>query len=767
MKFLKWLLIGLVTLVLVVGIGIAALVYLVDWNDYKETIQNQTKKHTGRDLIITGDLNPSVFPWAGISVGEISLANAEGFGEQPFAQIASADVKVELLPLLRKVVNIRKVELKGLNLDLQRAADGSTNWDDLLNRTSTTTTTSGDDKTTEVEVEGGTAAIAALEVGGIEISDANVMWNDATTGADVALAHFNLHTGGIELAKPFELATDFSVSSNSMDLNASVKGRGEVMLDLDQQVYSLSGFKLETDAKGGALPNGALLASVGADITAKLVEQTINIDSLSLDALGLQLAGDVTVENLDTEAAVSGQLSSNEFSPRELLAKLGIAEPETADPGVLQKASLSLVLSATPSSAALNDLTIKLDDTAFTGSASVPSLAGDIPPVRFSFAVDAIDLDRYLPPKAAVGDDTATATPTAEAGSSAAGGDTPIELPMDMLRQLDIDGEFKVGSVKVSNLTTKNIVVPVSAKNGRISIDGLQASLYEGQLTSTAVLDATQALPGYTIKMGLTGIQADPLLADLLQKDSFLSGKGEFSADLSTSGESVNALTSGLNGQFNTAFNDGSINGINIGYQIRRAKAALTGQSLSADEKQVKTDFSTFSVGGTFTNGVMSSDNLDMRSPLLRIGGAGTVDLPGERVDYTLTTLITGTAQGQGGKDLAALKGVKLNVPIQGTFAELSEDFAGVVLAGMKANISDNLAGAAKAKAKEAADKLKAEAQAKLDAKEAELRKQADAAQAKAEEKLELQKQEAQKKLDEAAANVGDELKGKLKGLFK
>ena len=142
MKLLKWLLTVVVGLVLIIGIGSVALVYLVDWNDFKETIEDQTKKQTGRDLTITGDLSPSVFPWAGISIGEISLANAEGFGDQLFARIASADVKVELLPLLRKEVNVRTVELKGLNVDLQRAADGTTNWDDLLASTTTTTATS-------------------------------------------------------------------------------------------------------------------------------------------------------------------------------------------------------------------------------------------------------------------------------------------------------------------------------------------------------------------------------------------------------------------------------------------------------------------------------------------------------------------------------------------------------------------------------------------------------------------------------------------------
>jgi len=192
MKLLKWLLVSVCVLVLLVGAGAAALVYLVDWNDFRDTIQNQTKKHTGRDLVIAGDLSPSVFPWLGVSIGGISLANAEGFGDAPFAQMGSADVKVELMPLLKKQINVRTVELQGLSVDLQRAADGTTNWDDLVKSGTVTTTTEGGDESTEVEIEGDTAAIAALAVGGITVTDANVSWKDAQGGTDAKLENFNL-----------------------------------------------------------------------------------------------------------------------------------------------------------------------------------------------------------------------------------------------------------------------------------------------------------------------------------------------------------------------------------------------------------------------------------------------------------------------------------------------------------------------------------------------------------------------------------------------
>lgn len=747
MKLVKWLLGTLVVLLLVIGVGVAALVYLVDWNDFKTTIQNQVKKQTGRDLTIAGDLSPSVFPWAGISIGEIILANAEGYGDQPFASITGADVKVELLPLIKREINVRTVELSGLQLDLQRAADGSTNWDDLIQSTTTTTTTEeiSDDQQVTTEVEGSSATIAALAVGGIEVTDANVSWNDASTGTDAKLSSFNLLTGAIELAKPFDLDIDFSIVSESMDIQADVKADAKLMADLNAQVYSISGLTLTTDAKGSALPNGELVATLGADVVAMLADQKIDVSALSLAALGIELGGSINVADIDTAPVITGQLSSNEFSPRDMMGKLGIEAPVTADENVMSKASLSLALAATPTSAELTDLTITLDDTNFTGSAGVPSLEGAIPPARFDFNVDAIDIDRYLPPATDAPAEQSTEETTPAVATT---GDEPIELPVEMMRQLDIDGVFSVGSVKVSNLTTENIVIPVKAKGGKLALQNMKAALYEGALDTTASIDVTGDSPSYGVSLSLAGIQAAPLLGDLMEKDSFLSGGGEVGADITTRGNSVNAIKAALNGKFNTAFTDGSINGINIGYQIRRAKAAITGKTLAEEEGAVKTDFSSLAVSGTFTDGVMNSDDLDMRSPLLRLGGAGMVDLPGEAVDYTLDTLITGTAQGQGGADLESLKGVKLSIPIRGTFEELSANFAGVILSGMKDNITGNLKNQAKALADEKAAALKAEAQEKADALKAE----AEAA--------------AKEKAEEIKSEVKDKAKDALKGLF-
>jgi len=761
MKVLKWLAVGLLSLVLVIFAGGAALVYLVDWNDFRETIQNQVKKQTGRDLTIAGDLKPTVFPFIGVSLGEISFANANGFGDLPFARMGSADVKVKLLPLLKKEVNVKTIELHGLDL-----------WDDLIKASEEGESEDEANNETDETQESGNP-IAALDVGGITITDSNVSWRDVQAGTDVKLSNFNLTSGAIALAEPFDFDTNFKLASNSMALAADVDGNGQITADLDNQIYTLEKMTLITNAVGESLPGGRVETTLAANIVANLAAQTVKVSPVTLDVMGISLKGLIDVRNLDTAPAVSGQLSSNEFAPLDLFQRLGIEAPVTADPSVLGKASLSLALDATPNSASLNDLTIKLDDTTFSGNASVPSLAGEVPPVRFQFAVDAIDLDRYLPPV----DETAT-NDEGNAVASNTTGDEPIELPLEMMRQLDIDGRFDVGNVKIKNLTTTDIAVPVVAKNGVVSLPGISANMYQGRLDSTATIDATSDTPAYAADFKLNGIQADPLLSDLLKKSSFLSGSGLFAANITTRGNTVNTLTSALNGSFNTSFNDGFIRGVNLGYQIRRARAAITRQSLSVDESQVKTDFTALGVSAQITNGVVQSNDLDMRSPLLRVAGAGLVDLPQEQVDYTLTTLITGSAEGQGGDELAALKGVKLAIPIRGSFDELSADFGGVILAGMKKNITDNLKGQAEAAAKAEAEKLKAEATAKLNAEKAraearlaaeeeKARARLAAEQARAEEKLNEQKAILESQAAELVKKNKDKAKDALKSLFK
>ena len=120
MKILKWILLVLLILIFLVIAGVGIAVATLDPNDYKEQITEQVKKTTGRELTLEGDISWSLFPWLGLNLGKTSLANAEGFGDQPFAELEEIDIHVAIMPLIKKQVQAKKVLISGVSVNLQK-----------------------------------------------------------------------------------------------------------------------------------------------------------------------------------------------------------------------------------------------------------------------------------------------------------------------------------------------------------------------------------------------------------------------------------------------------------------------------------------------------------------------------------------------------------------------------------------------------------------------------------------------------------------------
>ena len=75
MKALKWIGIAVGGLI---GLIVAALLIIpmfVDLNDYKPQIEQQVTAATGRSFSIGGDIDLSLFPWAGVALSDIRLGN--------------------------------------------------------------------------------------------------------------------------------------------------------------------------------------------------------------------------------------------------------------------------------------------------------------------------------------------------------------------------------------------------------------------------------------------------------------------------------------------------------------------------------------------------------------------------------------------------------------------------------------------------------------------------------------------------------------------
>jgi AsmA protein len=170
-----------------------------------------------------------------------------------------------------------------------------------------------------------------------------------------------------------------------------------------------------------------------------------------------------------------------------------------------------------------------------------------------------------------------------------------------------------------------------------------------------------------TLKDSLSNISIGPLLRDVAQQDR-LDGRGNVALDVNTAGKTVNGMKKALAGTAKVNLKDGAVKGFDIAAILRKAKTALSGQSMQATASTEKTDFSELSASFTIRNGVAHNEDLDMKAPLFRLGGRGDIDVGNSSLDYVVKATVVNTTKGQGGDELSQLAGLTVPVHLTGSF---------------------------------------------------------------------------------------------------
>lgn len=319
----------------------------------------------------------------------------------------------------------------------------------------------------------------------------------------------------------------------------------------------------------------------------------------------------------------------------------------------------------------------KLDESSFDAKLGMSKFAA--PAYNFDIGIDRIDADRYQGKGSKAG-----------AGASAApvgDGKAAAEKPMDLsaLQSLQASGALRVGALKFANLQLSNVRAEVHAAGGKLDINPLAANLYGGS-ASGAVSASGGKAPHFGVRQNLAGINIGPLLRDATGKER-TEGRGNVSLDVSAAGATFSQIKKALNGSARLELRDGALHGINIAQSIRNAKAKIgelrgdaPAQSGTASATE-KTDFSEMSGSFRITNGVAHNEDLNLKSPLLRVGGNGDVDIGNERLDYLVRATVVSNLEGQGGPELQALKGLTIPVRLSGPFTAIGYrvDFQGLV----------------------------------------------------------------------------------------
>ncbi|HXV10131.1 MAG TPA: AsmA family protein [Burkholderiales bacterium] len=725
MKVIKYVLIAFgVLVVLVIGV-VAYVAATFDPNQYKPQIVKAVKDKTQRTLRLDGDIRLSFWPSIGAKVGKAALS--ERGSDKEFAAIEEVRVAVKLVPLLSKQVVVDTVVVKGLRASFVKRRDGTTNIDDLVGAPPPAKESG--------PARGGGEADVKVDIAKVEVSDSAIQYADEATGAKYALSKLNLETGRIAPGVPTDVALSVHARGDKpkLDLQTSLKTR--LTFDPREQRVALEG--LDLDAKGDAAEFKGLTASAKGNIDVRGASKELTASKLVVSVTGKQAGGDLKVslqaptlaitkqkvsgERMTLEAALSdARMKLNaradipdlqgdakafkasqvtalmDLQQQDMVVKAKLASPVTgsveAQRVELPKLNASLnikdpslpksPIEATVTGTAMMDFAKQVASLVFKTRVDESNIDGRIglakfapPAYTFDINVDKLDADRYVPK----GDGKTTQASKPAPGSGGKGAEQPLDF--SALKGLNANGSVKIGQLKAANVKASNVRIDVKAANGQLDVSPLSANLYKGSLNGAMSIQAAQT-PVISVKQTLSGVDIGPLLKDAAEFDT-LEGRGNVTLDVSGRGGTVSALKKALNGTAAIRLTDGAIKGIDIAATLRDVKSklgALRGQHTQSASGSQKTDFSELT--GTFNikNGVARNNDLQGKSPLLRLSGEGEVDIGQELLNYLVKASVVATSKGQGGRDVSDLTGITVPVRLTGSFAKpsYSIDFSGV-----------------------------------------------------------------------------------------
>ncbi|MDO9267692.1 MAG: AsmA family protein [Methylobacter sp.] len=600
--------------------------FVIDPNDFKPEIAAAVKDKTGRDLVLDGDLKLSLFPWIGISTEKIILSNAPGFQDRPFATIEESHVNVLLLPLLSKKLEVSRIDLKGLILNLARNKQGLTNWSDLIDSAAAKTAApAAIDKQDEQPIS--TATPVTFTIGGIAVENARINWDDLKTEKHIEIKDLNLNTDKFTFDQPVGVAVSMTALEAGSKAVQAIKLNTELTVNEKLDSFALRHSDLQVTSSGETVPGKSLTTALTiADAALDMNQQTAKIYGLQLKSGDVTLvAAEMAGTSIKDKPSFQGPVAIASFSPAKVLQQLAISLPAMQDANALSKLSANFDLTATADSADLQNLALTLDDTQIKGFISVKDFAQSI--INFSLDIDALDVDRYLSPADKSPKPIASPAVLLAVGLSA--------LPVETLRKLNADGAVSLGKLKVNDLAMQDIHINLSSKNGVVTTQQSIKHFYQGSYSGNLSMDTHGSKSTLAVTEKIDHVQIEPLLKDY-KGEAKMSGVVNASAQLHGLGHKADELKASLNGQLSFLFKDGMIKGFNLQKIIDEGKAIIKGSALPSDNKNDQTLFSEMSGTATITNGLIQNNDLAAKSSKLRVDGKGNVNLNSEALDYKI-----------------------------------------------------------------------------------------------------------------------------------
>lgn len=684
MKALRITLLTLFGIIVIVVAAAAIFVATFDANRYKPEIEKLVLDRTGRTLKIEGNINLTLFPNIGAETGRATLSNKDS--QQAFVTIDAIQLSVALPPLLSGQILVDGVKVDGLGANITRDKGGAFNFADLMGANIATT------QSPSSAAAGTQTNQFEFDITSIALTKARLSYVDLQSGMDLQVSDLNLQSGRIAPESSGALEVSAAAQSKSLELNVKFNTKSDYKLDLAKQKVELKklsakvtghwqdlkdidstlAVNLLTDIHANTFTLSDLtthlkaqLANQALDLTAKTSQAKMANTVLSVQASEAKLS----IKGKDSHTHADLKLPTFRFADGQLnLSKL-TANASVSDPA-LGKEPLTLATTGdlslnTETENLVTQLSGQLDGSPIKLSINMAGFAK--PAVTFDLALDQLRLDRFdVASKTASADvnTTGNSAVVANAGVTNAS-HTPAPIDLSALKGHNVKGKLQVGKVLSKGVSVDQLQANVALNEGKLSVAPHSAQVFGGKLAGSFTIDANTN--EFALQENITGIKLQTLLAALGQEPR-VTGDGALALDLKSAGSTITSLEKNLAGKVSVNLKDGAIKGIDIGAIINNVRTMLGKAPAQQGAGAGQTAFTELTASATIQKGIATNRDLNVKAPLFRLEGAGTINIPQSSLDYLAKVAAVESSTGQGGKDLAALKGLTIPIKISGKF---------------------------------------------------------------------------------------------------
>jgi AsmA protein len=299
--------------------------------------------------------------------------------------------------------------------------------------------------------------------------------------------------------------------------------------------------------------------------------------------------------------------------------------------------------------------------------------------LRYDLRVDTNNIDRYLPPA------------TEETDNEDEGSIDSIDLPLEPLRTFRARGTLALGQTQFMGMQFTDATFALNAANGQMTLTP-SGSMYGGSINGEIAIQVQGDAARFSLEQRLANVDLNGLARDFLETED-LTGRGNVTLDLAATGSNVGALKRDLDGTASFALSDGAWQGIDVWYELRRARAVTGGNSAPAREGEPQTQFSNVSASGVVEDGLLTTSDLNATLPFAALNGRGTVNLLNDALDLTATAGFVDGPTLQSDPAMAELAGASLPLTITGTVAapSIRPDFGALVRARVQREVDERI----------------------------------------------------------------------------